>query len=301
MGEGVKLKRVVLKAFLFLCVFAAQNRAYGVADYTKNVLILGDSHMYGDFGKNLHSKMFEKYGGAVTTIAVCPATPWTYLQEKVKGVCGVKIRKARGGKNLGTTFKRVKSSLRPLDELLSQLRPSLVVVALGTNLGRTSQKKIMAQVRGLTAKIRGKRPHARIVWMGPPNYKGADKIAFALAKANKETSDASYLDGRHFNLKRPLPRKNPHFGRKTAGKWALYMFDKMDHLFKMDTKRFLAAKPYKGPKLYTVWPKAKDSGCARKIAGARIADISYVGLKKTSGRGRLRLELKRTMLACKNL
>lgn len=279
--------------------------AKAVIKHSKSVLILGDSHMYGNFGHILHNNFSVKMGHDVTSIAVCPATPRTYLQTRIKAYCGLRIRKSKAHRGFKTTVRKVKGDTQPLKAQLDMTRPHLVVIALGTNMGNQSHKNIFQHSMDLVKSIHKHAPNAQIVWLGPPNYRGADRISNALRQAMNQTHIAQYFEGTGYNRTRPLPKKNPHFGKRQAGLWADYMFQKLKYIPTQKKSKIVKQKKQPKKKSRTAPPPkfssihSQSQPCSIRMGQLKIPNIKFVGLRDQKMEEHpIRLALKETSIPC---
>ena len=166
------------------------------AGASETILVVGDSHTAGAFGLALDDALRAAPGARVATFGVCSARPQSYFSETPHG-CGHRFRdfdksapaKWLGGrvymeKRGGKDVEMVKTP--ELAQLLSDHHPSIVVVALGSNLpisGSSVQKTLdMIHLTG-----------AACVWIGPPDMrnptrKEVDAVYATLDKNNVSAS-----------------------------------------------------------------------------------------------------------------
>ena len=167
-----------------------------VAAGTK-VLLVGDSHTYGGFGKEL-AQLLTTAGSSV-------------------------VRESK----IGTA---VKYWLPLLPGLLRQHSPEVVIIALGANMrGYPSATGTSAQIRRIVALVKTERPTARVIWIGPPRE--AKDTDVTLAKFNtiiRNGLDASttFIDSAPYT---PVYRGGDgvHYNDATAKQWARGVFNQM--------------------------------------------------------------------------
>ena len=150
----------------------------------ERVLILGDSHMMGFFGRVLHKEVRNRFGANVTTVGACGKSEPGFLKGSYTG-CGVQVRtgKSRVRYVLGCPQRPCKEKhgkkcskrmCRPkkLKSYLRQLKPDLVIVQLGANsMWMGSAEKGWPLVRSNIQKLSKTldEANARCVWVTPPD------------------------------------------------------------------------------------------------------------------------------------
>lgn len=257
----------------------------------EGALILGDSHLYGNFGQTLHESIKQKTNLDVTSISVCPATPETFTKRQLRSLCGLRVRKSsQFNPRVTTTLKKVKWTLPSLRTQISRINPKLVVIALGTNMSRASESRISRSVKNLTGLVRQTKKNVSIVWIGPPFYQGSMRVNNIIEKAIKKYSpNTFFLHGTEFNRHKPLPRRNPHFGPRKAGLWAKYLTAKMPYNV-LNPKR---------PKLVAYKPPPPDP-CGKTVKGYKIPSVKFVGINSLKQRGKkIKFKVQRSSLSCK--
>lgn len=189
------------------------------------ILLLGDSHTYGQFGQRLHERLAALGTHAVYSQAAGGATTETYLEAQPEATVGYRMREsARGEVVPRETAHGLRGPLGSLDALLAKHDPEIVVVALGTNRPRapvTESSETFLQ-RILRARVR------RVFWIGPPAV-GADRseaLVASLKAAIGKFPSATFIDSTSFNAT-TLPPDNPHFGPNDARRWADVSFTRM--------------------------------------------------------------------------
>ena len=189
-----------------------------------NILILGDSHAFGPFGRTLH-ELLATVGERVVFEAVCGATTEMFLFPYPESVCGYRVHETKNGETppraIVSTWHL--SKIHTLDWMMKSYEPQVVVVALGTNYPRAPVPD--ATESFMKALCKQKCP--RVFWIGPPAF--GKEAGFYISKTIKETLDTSwkgalFIDSTKLNADKPLNIKKPHFGDEEAKKWAEHAF-----------------------------------------------------------------------------
>lgn len=190
------------------------------------ILVLGDSHTYGQFGQRLHERLAARGTHAVVSQAAGGATTETYLEAQPEALVGYRMRETtRGERAPRETAHGLHGPLVPLDALLAKHDPEIVVVALGTNRPRAP---VTDSGESLLRRLVRDRVR-QIVWIGPPAI-GPDRseaLVASLEAAVHRFPSATFIDSRRFNDAAPLPPANPHFGPDDARRWADVTFTQM--------------------------------------------------------------------------
>lgn len=244
--------------------------------------------MYGRFGQTLHEEIAKKIKGNVLSIASCPAAPKTYTKKTIKAVCGLKVRQSFYSHQKFTTLpkvikKGVKAEIRNLGYYLTRVKPSVVVVALGTNMGNLSSSQIGSSTRDFVRLLRSHKPSPKIVWIGPPNYRGSTRIAKAIRDSLLPLG-IEFIDGRDFNINSPLPRSNPHFGPRRASQWARFTVGRLAQI---------KPRPPKRAKIPSL-----PSHCYIKVGNIKIPSLSFAKLNVGRGSSDLSLKIVPTITDC---
>lgn len=166
-----------LLALALALLAAAPSRA---AD---TILVVGDSHTAGAFGKALDGALRAAPGNRVATYGVCSAAPSSYVDE-TPHACGhwfsdfqgTAPAKWLGARQYKATIKGKEVTMiktPEIGQLLADHAPGTVIVALGSN------PTTGAGIDALLAAIHGPTPGAgaRCVWIGPPDMRSPDKAA----------------------------------------------------------------------------------------------------------------------------
>lgn len=191
------------------------------------ILILGDSHAFGPFGRTLH-ELLATVGDRVVFEAACGATTEMFLFPYPESVCGYRVHETRNGE---TPPRQVVSTwhlskIHNLDWMLKHYEPEVVVVALGTNYPRAPVPD--ATQSFMKALCKQKCP--RVFWIGPPAF--GKEAGFYISKTIKETLETSwkgavFIDSTKLNAEKPLNIKKPHFGDEEAKRWAHHAFTRI--------------------------------------------------------------------------
>jgi len=131
-----------------------------------SILIIGDSHLTVPYYliDSLHAGL-EKQGAIVRTLGVCGTDPGDWLKP-TKGTCGAAEREPGGqAKVLDVNTETV-----PIDKLISQYHPNLVVIVMGDTMAGYKQASFpktwaWQQVTGLTQAIA--KTGTACIWVGP--------------------------------------------------------------------------------------------------------------------------------------
>lgn len=173
----------------------------------RKVLLVGDSHTTMPFGKALEASLRAEKGDSVAVYGVCSAGPNSYLKEKGHA-CGWYFRDEGGkepsqwvGARVATEQRTVRGKPKdvtviktpPLKQLLADHRPTVTLIALGSNPTSASG------VTGLVDLV--VKANSGCVWIGPPYMRepgedDVDKVYKLLAKALKGRCEL--IDSRAF-------------------------------------------------------------------------------------------------------
>jgi len=132
-----------------------------------SLLVLGDSHWatQGYLVTTLQDQLIQR-GATVNTFAACGAPPSAFITPRVAS-CGTAQRLGRGN-----VTNRTGGDARttPLDELVRQYRPNLVVISMGDTIAgyvqrQTPADSIREEAMALTDRI--KRLGLPCIWIGP--------------------------------------------------------------------------------------------------------------------------------------
>ncbi|MBL0912660.1 MAG: hypothetical protein IBJ09_09835 [Bacteroidia bacterium] len=137
------------------------------------VLIIGDSHLVGDFGEYLHRKIHKLDMFDVISLGIGGAGTMHFTQTLKNFCCGYKIRESRKGEIIADKAKvRVlersgvytgevilKNHGGKLGSYLKVLLPDYLIIALGSNYTNAHDDLIKI--------IQTNAPSTHIIWVGP--------------------------------------------------------------------------------------------------------------------------------------
>jgi len=163
---SVKTTTLLLSLFIFSLGGYSQQRI-------RQMLILGDSHLNGDFGEYLHKKLHETKRYDIYSIAIGGAGSRHFTMTMRNHCCGYKIRETCYGEEVvpkekirtvekyaaGNNEIVGKAYKGQLKNVLSAVNPEIVVIALGNNYVNDHQT--------LVNMIKSQSPETQIVWIGP--------------------------------------------------------------------------------------------------------------------------------------
>ena len=200
---------------LFSNIIWAENLKYSTA------LFVGDSHSYGAFGQEI-DKILRQYADKVVSVASCGASASTWLEksDNFKSTnCGY-WKKTSPQKEIRTASHQLNS----LKSEISELKPQVTVIALGTNM--------LGDVQGFHSELKAvdkliqqvQQAGSRCLWIGPPDV---SKNPF---KKN--------LDELNLELKKYVEKRNCTYLSSTG--LTKYNFTKSDgiHYPPMESKRW---------------------------------------------------------------
>ncbi len=163
---------------------ALNTRAADIVAPVETVLILGDSHMMGYFGRVLHNRVSRRFGADVTMVGACGKSEPGFLKGSYTR-CGVQIRTSSNRKwyplgcpqnpckkKHGTSCSKRNCRPAKLSSYLKRLKPDLVILQLGANstwMGTAGNgwPAVRANIRKVVAKLKAAK--ARCVWITPPD------------------------------------------------------------------------------------------------------------------------------------
>jgi len=191
----------------------------------RRVLILGDSHTVGQYGKILDQACRDA-GARVRTYASCSSHPiWWF--DGTRTHCGYFSRNERG-QIVRVPFGQLKRTPR-LPLLFKQCEPELVIVSLGANMVDYSRETVMGTSAKMAQYIA--EAGAELIWVGPPVIRlqprwKLDRLCGWLHTAVKPW--ARFIDARPYTYYPETGGDGIHFkgaeGRKIAKDWAQAVF-----------------------------------------------------------------------------
>lgn len=151
--------------FLFLLLILPICQAHALTTDSYNIMYIGDSHSYGEFGKQIY-KSLSAVSPEMSIQASCGATAKTWLGEKghAKTNCGYWIKDAN------EEFRSKEHILPVFGDDLLKYYPDVVIVQLGTNIavGKNPQNAL-GSIELIMSKIQDS--GAKCIWIGPPDAK----------------------------------------------------------------------------------------------------------------------------------
>jgi len=150
----------------------------------ETVLVLGDSHAMGYFGRVLHNRLRKTFKADVTLVGACGKSEPGFLRGSY-AKCGVLIRTARNRTRYplgcrqnpckdkhGTRCSKRNCRPKKLTTYLRTLKPDVVILQLGANstwMGTAEDgwPKVRANIRAVVAQL--KAAGTRCVWVTAPD------------------------------------------------------------------------------------------------------------------------------------
>lgn len=134
------------------------------------ILVIGDSHTAGTFGRSLDLLLRTLPASEVTTVGSCGLSPDGFLESKGTR-CG--YLKIDGGE---LAFRKRQVATPNINSLLSRHKPDLTIVELGANQINTALRDPIGaadDIRRLANKVLSR--SSRCLWVGPPYGASAKK------------------------------------------------------------------------------------------------------------------------------
>ncbi|MBI5209011.1 MAG: hypothetical protein HY927_03465 [Elusimicrobia bacterium] len=157
------MTRRLLPPVLAFAALLGASRPVSAEDRFARILLIGDSHAAGPFGTTLDALLRDRFGPGMATYAVCGASlRWWQASKRPKlGICHFI-------KPFGSAAKpgngAAPADLPAIGDLLA-LRPTAVIVALGSNPDGTSMDDTITAGAELLARLP---PESACTWVGPP-------------------------------------------------------------------------------------------------------------------------------------
>ena len=165
----------------------------------KNIVVLGDSHVVGDFGEYLHRELHNLKNYNVTSVGIGGAGSVHFTMTMKNFCCGYKVRescwfdsipetekirvmeKSDGSTNVvvGKPFKG------KLGNLLKHYEPDIVVVALGSN--NTNAHEELVQM------IWKDNPARKIIWVGPIRRANIEERLYPIDMVLRKHPDIDFV------------------------------------------------------------------------------------------------------------
>ncbi|MDD2346610.1 MAG: hypothetical protein PHY85_10780 [Bacteroidales bacterium] len=167
-------------------------QAHSESDSTSRVpriLMLGDSHLMGPFGEHLQRAIHNTKKFDILSISISGAGSKTYTYKMTNNCCGYAIRESLHDEIIPPNKKIryleynsyqsddivSKKHNGRLSNVLSEIQPDIVLIALGSNLVNDHQ--------GLIDIIRKNSQNSEIVWVGPMRRSGLGNRIKAIQNA----------------------------------------------------------------------------------------------------------------------
>lgn len=128
------------------------------------VLLVGDSHTRGQFGLSLERQLRGK-GMSVSTYASGGRNARHWVNGHVSAGNGFRISSDTSGVNEGGTGSG-RHRFEPLEEIIRRERPSVLVMADGTNMLNAGGSAAIATVKALAQQY-----GVKLIWVGPPEMR----------------------------------------------------------------------------------------------------------------------------------
>ncbi|MGK5087554.1 hypothetical protein WDW86_08345 [Bdellovibrionota bacterium FG-2] len=193
------------------------------------ILLIGDSHTVGTFGKSLNTLLATLPSARVQTYGSCGSSPSWWIKGTATS-CGY------FSDIEGNRLETPRHATPILSQLLKNQSTDVVVIALGSNLMPDTlehARQTTQELLGIVSKHKEHYPHALCFWIAPPNGRNKTEPKFGdlYAMLQEETQGICQLfdsrmvthypatggDGAHFDSLGPE-------GREIAKHWAQSAF-----------------------------------------------------------------------------
>ncbi|WPU66075.1 SGNH/GDSL hydrolase family protein [Peredibacter starrii] len=154
--------------------------------FSSTLLVVGDSHTVGPFGRRLDENL-RKEGHKVSTFASCGSIAgWWYTGKKT--TCGyLSIDES------GKLSEATQHTTPLIENLLSEIRPDIVLVAFGSNYVKTpSDEFVKKDLQKLLTSINAS--GAKCFWITPPDMRLYRKEIPRIKKLIEETVHCALFD-----------------------------------------------------------------------------------------------------------
>jgi lysophospholipase L1-like esterase len=203
------------------------TRTSGEPDNRRVILFIGDSHVVGNFGHALTEIMTTGLpDSAITTVAACGSSPsWWLTEHKIS--CGF-WRHDSNGREISS-----REDITPkLERLINEIRPDLIIIALGTNLLAMKNNDQHSEIISFLNALNGKT--SQCIWIGPPDTSRfkSEQINNVYYNLNKLTakSNCHLIDSRKYTIYPNSESDGIHYngenGRRISKEWAENIFRK---------------------------------------------------------------------------
>lgn len=167
------------------------------------VLVIGDSHSVGEYGKHLDD-IIRETGATVETHGSCGSQPtWWYSGQKT--TCGYYSENEHGQvkrtKWHRDPAKRESHATPRINTLLERYKPDVVIVSLAANMINNNDKHIVDTTNRMADDISNS--GAKVFWVGSPHGSPAQKKPEKIDRVNRiveETvsDNGPYIDARDY-------------------------------------------------------------------------------------------------------
>ncbi len=197
----------------------------------RQTLLIGDSHMVGHFGKQLH-KLLEEEGSTPLTVAVGATRPVHYVRGS-----RAKFFARRGGVGVVRWHEGKKMRLSRVPKLASLVSgdnpPKKVVIGFGTNMaGHMHNSKGRRKEYSAVTKLLSQLPEdAACIWVGPPVSR-RKKVTRYLQRTVDVISAGiedrcQFIDSRDITTLAMLSRDGVHLSKRGGKLWADRVISRM--------------------------------------------------------------------------
>jgi hypothetical protein len=226
------------RLFLALSVFMAnfsqaepwQFNATQPPDHA-DILLIGDSHAVGHFGKHFDALLRQFHDTKVATYAICGSSPGDWMSGMTTP-CGYAIKGTRGEEVRG-----LEAVVPNYLDLVTTHAPRVVIVELGANMLGGSREWIETTSKALAQTIT--RAGSACFWIGPPQDRTHSKVELATLYEQIGTavsSDCVLIDSRDSTFFPETGGDGVHFdslgeeGIRIAETWAQSTFSRLSAL-----------------------------------------------------------------------
>lgn len=207
---------------------------------TPRILMLGDSHLMGQFGEFLQLDIHETGLFDILSISIGGAGSASYTYQMRNNCCGYVIRESIHDEKIlsGKKIRKLEYKNHKTNEIigkkyaghianvLAEITPDIVMVALGSNLTNNHQ--------GLIDIIKANSPNAQIVWIGPMKCK---KIGIRVKTIQQAVLKNNIYFVRSDDLVGSDNATMEHLSGVEAKKWAYNIYIRMKPLIELYSRK----------------------------------------------------------------
>jgi len=224
--------------YVCLLLTLASTKAHGQADSAeiKQILILGDSHLNGEFGELLQKKIHSTGMYDILSIAIGGAGSLHFTLPLKNFCCGYKIRESCHFEYFGpySTCRVIESQSTLTNQLIGKgfqgklsnfllaYKPVYTIICLGSNNTNAHQELVNA--------IRKYIPNTKIIWVGPFRRKMLNERLNPILKMIEKNQNIYFIPSHDIVGHDTL--SSTHFTGKTAIKWASKITERLDTLLR---------------------------------------------------------------------